>query len=135
MNQPGKRVGILSRRILKQASHKLCKLMVHRLHTIAQHVHHTCVFEYTDSATGKKLGGSSGKDRWKLKHQVGTAQKRHTCALVFVDDGRLTSLHEITAHYYDDIISRCLPFNLLQLIFVPIVEWIVFGNHTCNLHV
>ena len=32
---------------------------------------------------------------------------------VFVNDGRLTSLHEITAHYYDDIISRCLPFNLL----------------------
>ena len=109
--------------------------MVHRLHTIAQRVHNAGVFEHTDSAAGKKLSGSRGKDRLKLKYQVGTAQKRHVGALVFVDDGRLTSLYKVTAHCHNDIISRCLPFNLLKLIFMSIVERIVFGNHTCDLHI
>ena len=89
----------------------------------------------TYAACGKALRTGSGNLDGKLQDKIGTAKKSHLRPEIFFHKRRCASLHKISAHGDDHIISTKSFSDITDLIFMPPVKRIVFCNNSNNFHI
>ena len=91
-------------------------------------------FQKSDPSPGKIFGAAAGRVEGKLQDQVRPGAQDLLCPYIFVEDGGLTALHEISAHSDDDIVCPGQFSGLAQKISVPLVKGVAFHDDTCDIH-
>ena len=102
---------------------------------IAERVNDACFSEKLYASGSKIFRGSGRPYSRKFEYQIGTAEKCHAGARVFVGNGRNTALHKISAHGNDHKICSCKVAYGFHLILVSVVKRIVFDDNSCCFHV
>lgn len=94
--------------------------------------HGTAGFQNTDSGKGEMLSIADGEGNRQSEYNIGTVFKRHACPAVRSEQSRCASLGKMHAYDADHTGGAALPPRFGQVMGVPQMERIVFGDHTAN---
>ena len=92
------------------------------------------MIQHGDCPSGKIFRAAGGKAGRKLQHQVCAAGEGGFGAGILVHQRRIPPLHEITAHYHNDIVGLREKAGLSQMICMTKVKRVVFCNNSTHFH-
>ena len=86
------------------------------------------------AAGGKLPGGGEGVGEGELQHQVSPGEQGHPGPDMLPGHGGFPPLDVVPAHDHHQVVGVCLPPGLGQVVAVPRVQGVVFGDDSSNVH-
>ena len=86
-------------------------------------------------AAGEELCGGDGKCGGQLDDGIGAVLDGVPRPFVFMKDCRFAALGEVAAHDTEDFVASGQSARLGELVFMSVVEGVVFANYRTKFHV
>ena len=110
------------------------QMRVNRFGTKAEKINAAQLIQQRNSGFGKDFRTAQGTVNRELTDHICTGGQGHTASGVFVCTGRGTTLNKVTTHHDKNQIGAGLSADFSELIGVPVMKMIIFGNNCCNSH-
>ena len=100
----------------------------------AEKINAAQLIQQRNSGFGKDFRTAQGTVNREFTDHICAGGQGHTASGVFVCTGRGTPLSKVTTHHDKNHIGAGLPADFFELIGVPVMKRIIFGNNCCNSH-